>query len=368
MAIRKRCKHAYGLTGQGKMRAWRQCGCVWGTDIYVDGVRCWKNLGRDEHAAKIADAQLRLDVMQGKRPTRGAGHGFATLADEWLVEKEAAIDARPGSVSVWRTRVNHAKRFLGDIPVSDLRQHHVNSLVEAFTREIGAPTAANVAVTVSAIIKWAAARHGIDPPQVTFRGVVQHSRRHGEQSHTVAELKAVIALLAEPYQSLGWFALLTGMRRGELLALTVDDVEPNGIRVHGNLDVSGQIGPTKTRAGKRLVTLSPHALEVVKARAKAVGAGRLWPVTLHAAGDALRDAMRAAGVYKQGKGWHQFRHAHMALLNESNISIRDAAARVGHGANYAQSLAYGWASEQVDATAVDAAVKRHEKKKRAGHE
>ena len=83
-------------------------------------------------------------------------------------------------------------------------------------------------------------------------------------------------------------------------------------------------------------------------------------MTLHAAGDALRDAMRAAGVYKKGKGWHQFRHAHMALLNESNIGIRDAAARVGHGANYAQSLAYGWASEQVDATAVDAAIERHE--------
>ena len=151
VSIRKRCKHASGKKGSGKTRVWRQCGCAWGTDIYVDGVRTWKNLGHDEQAARIADAQLRLDVMQGKRVRRAVG--------------------------------------------------------------------------------------------------------------------------------------------------------------------------------------------------------------------AMTKAMRAAGVHIQGKGWHAFRHAHIALLNESGVSLRDSAARLGHGANYAQSLAYGWASEQVDATAVDAAVKRHEKKK-----
>lgn len=362
MTIRKRCKHASGKKGSGKTRVWRQCGCAWGTDIYVDGVRTWKNLGHDEQAARIADAQLRLDVMQGKRVRRSVGTGFSDLAEDWYAEKAADPDARPGSLIVYRTRINHAKRFLGDIPIGDIRQHHVNSLVESFTKEIGAPTATNVAGVVGAIITWAAVRRGIDPPTITFRGVVKQSRRRPEQSHTITDLKKVINALQEPFASMAEFALLTGLRRGEILALTVQDVEDNGVTVHGNMNMVGEIGPTKTASGNRLVTFTPRTKQLVDARVKAVGTGRLWPVTLHAAGDAMREGMQAAGVYKKGKGWHTFRHAHIALLNESGVSLRDSAARVGHGANYAQSLAYGWASEQVDATAVDAAVKRHEKK------
>ena len=48
------------------------------------------------------------------------------------------------------------------------------------------------------------------------------------------------------------------------------------------------------------------------------------------------------------------------------MSIRDAAARLGHGANYAQSLAYGWAREQIDAGVVDVAVERHVTPRPAG--
>lgn len=360
MGIRKRCKHAVGHTGTARTKIWRGCDCVWGTDVYVDGIRVWKNLGTDEHAARIADAQLRLDLMQGHRPRRSAGNGFAALADDWLAEKEASTKARPGSIAVYRTRVKHAKNFLGDIPLPELRQHHVNRMVDSFTKTIGAPTATNIAVTVGAIIKWAAVTRSIDPPPVTFRGVVDHtSNRRGKQSHTVEELRRVISLMRDPYQSAAEFALLTGLRRGEILALTVDSVEPGGIRVNGNWDVSGNVGLPKTESGFRLVTLSPRAAEIVTTRVRVVGEGRLWHVSLHAAGDALRDAMRAAGVYRGGKGWHAFRHAHTALLNESGISLRDSAARLGHGANYAQSLAYGWASEQVDATIVDDVVKRH---------
>lgn len=363
MAVRKRCKHAAGKTGSAKTRAWRQCSCAWGTDIYVDGVRTWKNLGHDEQSARIADAQLRLDVMQGKRVRRAVGAEFSALADDWFAERAAAPDARPATLAAYRTRLKHAKAFLGDIPVSDIRQHHVNALVDAFTKEIGAPTASHVAILVGAIIKWAAVHRGIDPPNVTFQGIAKQSRRQPSDTLTIPDLQAVINALPEPFDSMAEFALLTGLRRGEILALTVQDVEDHGVKVHGNWNVKNELGPTKTAAGNRLVTFTPRTREIIDARVKAVGDGRLWPVGLNTAGWAMTKAMRAAGVHIQGKGWHAFRHAHTALLNESGVSLRDSAARLGHGANYAQSLAYGWASEQVDATAVDAAVKRHEKKK-----
>lgn len=359
MGIRKRCKHAAGHTGTARTRIWRGCNCVWGTDLYIDGVRVWKNLGTDEQAARIADAQLRLDMMQGRRPRHNTGNGFTGVAEEWLAVKTAAVDARANSLKVYRTRVRHAQAFFGDIPIPDIQQRHINDAAEAFTREIGAATAKNVLRCVSAIMNWASTHHGIEHPRVTFQGTVQYQPA-ADRTLTITEARAVVSHLTEPIRSMAEFALLTGLRRGELLALECGDYDNGRVAVTKNLDGTGAVGPPKTRTSRRLVSLSPRAQEIVVGRISVVGAGRLWPVSTQVAQRELHVALRAAGVYRRGRGWHTFRHAHTALLNESGISLRDSAARLGHGANFAQSLAYGWASEQVDAAIVDDVVKRHD--------
>lgn len=68
----------------------------------------------------------------------------------------------------------------------------------------------------------------------------------------------------------------------------------------------------------------------------------------------------ASGIHRPGRGWHSLRHAHAALLNELGGSLRDAAARLGHGANTAQTMAYGWAAEHAGVDGLDDLVTRHD--------
>lgn len=363
MDVRKRCKHAQGLSGLRKLRAWRECGCVWGTDVYLDGVRKWHNLGHDETDARVRAHRLRADVMEGRR-TPNTGTRFRDVAEAWLAEKRADPAARPSSLKNWDIRKRYAVDFLGDVQLVNLTQDHLLRLRDRIGEERTPGVAANVVSFIQGVVTWHGQRGG-KIPALVFRGLASAPRRPKPQL-TIGQLAQVVAAMNGPLQGATEVALLTGLRRGEILALHVEDVTPQGLRVHRNLDIEGRVGPAKTRSSVRMVSLSPRAREIIDARVREVGEGRLWPFKLSYADRAVRVAMQKVGVHQPRLGWHCFRHGHTALLNESGVSIRDAAARLGHGANYAQSLAYGWAREQIDAGVVDVAVERHVTPRPAG--
>lgn len=369
--IRKRCKHAAGLSGAAKRKAWRACGCAWGVDLYVGGVRRWHNLGTDEHAARVQELRLRIALAEGK-PTRGAnGSGVRDQAEDWLAAREAE-GAREQSLSTWRSRVKHLAAFFGDTPVESLNLSLVRRMVGGL-RQLGmAPATVNgILAALGSVLQHARAHNGLDAPRLDMRGV--RLRTHARTDHlTIEECQRVIAEAPEPWASVLEVALLTGLRKGELLALTVGDVERDRpvLHVRGTLLGSGAIGEPKTGSSRRAVTLSPRAHEILLHRTtdlhrddeyalRSEYGRRLWPYRLQDADKALRAILDSLGLHRPGRGWHSFRHAHTALLNEAGVSLRDAAARLGHGATTAQTMAYGWAAEHGDASLIDEAVTRH---------
>ena len=358
MEIRKRCKHAVGLTGHRKIRAWRECGCTWGVDLYIDGVRKWHNLGKDEQEARARAHTLRAQLIGGNPIRKTPGKGFSDIAESWYDQRAADPKSRPASLKQWRLRKEYAVAFLGDLPVTALTRDHLQAMVDGISDEHTPKVAAGVATFVRTVVN-AAARMGVEGvPLLDFRDLIPPQETRGK-THTVTELKRIIEKMDEPLAGAAELALLTGLRRGEILGLHTDDVLPGGLDVRHSRGIDERLGPTKTRKSTRIVTLSARGREIVDHRAGEVGSGLLWDFTLNQATDAMRKAMKAAGVYRKGSGWHAFRDGHTALLNEAGVSLRDAAARLGHGEHYAQTMQYGWASEHVDAAPIDAAAGRH---------
>ncbi len=357
--VRKRCKHAKGLRGNAARKAWRKCGCVWGVDLLIDGRRTWHNLGSDEAAAHVRELRLRADLREGRRGARTAGVGFRDQAQDWLAQREAD-GARVQSLSTWRSRVAHLNDYFGNEPISEIKGDHVRRMAQKLRAKNLAPATVNgVIAALGSVIRHARA-NGIRIEPLDLSGV--RYTVHERSDHlTIQECGAVIEAASEPWAAAFELALLTGLRKGELLALTARDVERDRpiLHVRGTLTHKGTVNDPKTAKSRRAVTLSPRAHEIALERAGSAGDGRLWPHGPHEADKALRDVLRKLGLHRPGRGWHGFRHAHTTLLNESGIALRDAAARLGHGANTAQTLAYGWAAEQVDAAIIDAAVKRH---------
>jgi integrase len=66
------------------------------------------------------------------------------------------------------------------------------------------------------------------------------------------------------YRAMIYLAADTGMRPQELLALPIDDLLERGVRVTRVIDRSNNIGPPKSRAGRRFIPVGADTLEMVR--------------------------------------------------------------------------------------------------------
>jgi integrase len=139
--------------------------------------------------------------------------------------------------------------------------------------------------------------------------------------------------------------LLTGLRWGEAVAVEPGDIDGAILRVRRTRTRTGAANPPKTRAGVRAVPLSPRAQELLAELPLPVGGDyrRALEALVHAMGD----------LHRPGMGWHTIRAAHATLLDVTGHSLREAAARMGHGHHYAQTLAYQVTAQAGDAEALD---------------
>lgn len=348
------------MRGVARRKTWRACGCVWGVDLYVNGRKVWHNLGSDEQQARVAELRLRADIAEGRQPSRARGAGVRDQARDWLAVKEAG-GARVQSMLAWRGRVNHLTNYFGDTPVTDLDAAEVRRFVEDLSRAgLAGATVNGVLAALGAIVNHARTRNNVPVQALDMHGL--RLTVHERTDHlSIAECRLVIAEAPQPWSGMMEVALLTGLRKGEILALTAADVERDRavLHVRGTMTHTGVVNDPKTRASRRAVTLSARAAEIIHDRV-AVTDGRLWPYRLGEADKALRAVLTGLGLHRKGRGWHSFRNAHATLLNESGFALRDATARMGHGAHMAQQMAYGWANEHMDAGLIDAALIRHD--------
>jgi integrase len=361
LALVKKCRHGRGLRSRrAKLKAWRECGCSWLGDVYVDGRRRYVNLGALPYErARVEHAQLVADQVAGRIRPRGAS--LAELVDRWVDAKEIAPDARPNSIHVYRSRAKHIAAYFGDAPAAGIRVEDVRAFVEDLAASGRSPaTVGSVYALLAAVLRSAADEGAIDTaPLPSRRPALAAGQVERDARLSIAQARQVIDALREPVASLAEVALLTGCRVGELLALEPADLDGERLRITKNADRYGTVGPPKTKAGRRLVPLTPRALELVRGRVEVADGGRLWPIDYKRALRELHAALEECDLARPGLGWHALRHCHTALLDAAGLSLRDAGARLGHGPATSQTLRYGWAAETGEAAAIDEALRRH---------
>lgn len=129
----------------------------------------------------------------------------------------------------------------------------------------------------------------------------------------------------------------TGMRIGELLALTPSDIdfEEKTIYIsksYQRIDGRDIITPPKTQKGNRIITVPDFLLADLKDYMDSIycleNNDRLFPVTKYYMEHEMKRGVKNSGV--KHIRIHDIRHSHCAMLMELGITPLEAAERLGH--------------------------------------
>jgi len=178
---------------------------------------------------------------------------------------------------------------------------------------------------------------------------------------TVATVAALEKSIEPRYRAMVSLAAWCGLRLGELLALTRDDIdmEAGTVRIDkAALELSSGervIGPPKTQAGRRSVTIPPHVLAAIIEHLGEFTP--LGPSGLVFVGT-LAQPVRRASFYKSwsqatsavgvaGLHFHDLRHTGATLAASVGASTRELMARLGH-ASPSAALRYQHATADRD--------------------
>jgi integrase len=337
----------------------------WQASFWHDGQR---HTGSDTFTAK-ADALAYLantetDLQRGQWIDPAAGKvTLSKYATEWL---DGRSDLRETTRAKYDHLLkNHILPKLGSTPISSLAPSKVRSWYHELARR-HSTTADDAYRLLRAVLNVAKADRqiGSNPCQVKGAGQVHSPER---PVASVRDVARAVEAVPERYRLALLLPAWCQLRRGEVLGLQRRDVDllHSTIRIERTriapMRGKSLIGPPKTEAGARTLTIPPNVVPVIVDHLErfvgpeptawlfSTSAGLpLSPRNLNRAWDKAR---RAAG--RPDLHLHDLRHSGLTWAAASGASVAELMRRGGH-ANPQAALRYQHATEDRDRALAEA--------------
>lgn len=271
---------------------------------------------------------------------------FAAYAAEWLDQQH---HMRPTTKAQAGSRLRlHVYPVIGDMHLSRIRRSHVQKVVTTASATLAPSTVRVVHAYVTSVLTSAVRDRliasspaiGISLPQQAKTKVVPL---------TTAQVATLAENVPDHLSALVWLGVATGLRSGELRALTADRLSPPlhlvgdvppavvTVRVDRSLSDSGEFGPVKTPSADREVPIGQATARILVEHLRAHGLGpdglvfhdHGRPILRGQAGRVWKDATKEMGLPERS-GWHLLRHTHASMLLSDGVSIAAVSARLGH--------------------------------------
>lgn len=267
------------------------------------------------------------------REEKALGAIFENVADEWWAEAEPSLSFN--STKNYKPAYVRAKERFGASRIAQIRPADINRFVKDFVREKHAAdkTARTQLMVVNLIFKYAVANGYCDlnpARDLTVPKDLPKSKRDMPSDDDIARVKGATGCT---FGLFAYWALYTGMRRGELLALDWSDVDikDRTIRVSKSIYFNGNrpiVKAPKTESGIRTVPLMARLEEKIKPQKGPVFPGPDGKyMTSSFFDDQWKKYCEESGVSCTP---HQLRHAYATMLFENDISESDAQELLGH--------------------------------------
>jgi integrase len=286
-----------------------------------------------------------INLKRGSVPPASQGQTFENIVKLWRRDVAPHLSA-----STVRQRESHLRhhiltRFGKEAPHSltiPVLQQFATELRQKCSRK----TVVQVLVTISGIQKYAM-RQGIKAVVVSLKDLElgRDSAAKPRPFFTKDQAGQIIAAAKEPYRTMFTLDWCTGLRAGELLALTVNDLDFVGrtIQVNKSADDNNRsIGQTKTQKSTALLPLSSALEKVLKTYLEKAWRrnqkGLLFPNrkgTLPMRRDnaikyGLHPVLKKLGIPTKFAGFHAFRHGLATELADRSTPVPVLQAQMRH--------------------------------------
>ena len=306
---------------------------------------------------------------------------FSEWADEWFASLR-----RPNANTLrsYISSLDYAKKAFGHKRLRTVSVADIQACLASMTREvtvdgrvvtepISASTQAKHLRVFSAIFRVAVRQGLISRNPVDSLDVSQRPRaEHTEAPYfTDEELPVLLAALSDYNRPLVKLALLTGMRRGELLALRWSHVDLLNGTIHVRVAYTDGLGvsPPKSLRSIREVELTGAAVSVLQELLQTQGMQDedvlLFPPLVPTedgyrhgydiARRVLYPAMRRAGIPRDGqhltpptkanRTFHSLRHTYARVALENGVELSWLSRQMGHSSTAVTDTRYGHLSK-----------------------
>ena len=293
------------------------------------------------------------------------GRTFEEVAGDWWEQKEGELS--PGSVRVYRARVEDVKSYFKKTPVVEITPLQIVSYLRKVQAQGFSQKVINSKKSIiKQVLDNALIAGEIQINPCVNLPTVKGKRKVERQPASEEDIKNItVNRYSSMMGRMAYFILWTGCRRSEAAALQEKHID----REHGTAHICQTLvysSPTpqikdcpKTAAGVRDVFIPAEVLSVLPPPSKNPNAYIFFPKGL----PKEREFQVMIDDYRQSIGisctLHQLRHSYATMLHSAGVDVKDAQYLLGHSSitvtqdiyttldNYAKNNAYQRINDHV---------------------
>jgi integrase len=300
-----------------------------------------------ERAARREHARIMEEVNQSRGSVMPLvkGQTFADAVNKW--RQAIAPNLCPSTVRQRESYLkNHMMPRFGRSGLLDMNVDAIQQFATDLRKTVSGKSTLNILGTVFTILDYAG-KCGMRVPKVRFSdlqlGTISPGRPIAFFTREQATL--IIDEAREPFKTIFSLAWMTGMRAGELLALTLDDLNFDRKTISVNKaadDTTREIRQPKT-AGSIALLPMPSALEDVLRNYiqriwKPNKSGILFPskkdgkprTRKNVVVNGLKPILRKLGIPSENTGLHAFRHGLATELVDNSVPVTVLQSQLRH--------------------------------------
>lgn len=260
---------------------------------------------------------------------------FEILVNQY--QKQAALRLKPMTYySKSGIIKNHILPYFADMPINKINRRIINEWKNKLLAQDLKPSYMRaINAQLSAIFNYAVDNYNLEDNPCSGLGKL-HKANSNINYWTLEEFRKFAMTFTQPHHIMIFYLLFwTGMRIGETLALTWDDInfENNSITINktfSRLHQKDIITTPKTAKSERIVIMPQFIADMLKdfKRITKYCTERIFDISHYTIRDRLKDHAIMAGL--PPIRIHDLRHSHASLLINANFSPIEVADRLGH--------------------------------------